>query len=183
MRGYNDEVSCTLPAMPIQKMPYKEPPKLPLSQKSIDAKKTELARLISLRKEVVKRLTTAREMGDLSENSGYKGAKHELGNIGRQMREINYILKHAYVPVIDEKPIAGFGKTITLQSVSTQPTKTLTFTLVGEYEVDVTENKYSLQSPIGTAVMGKTVGDTVELVSPKGTTVYKLTSCETFYKK
>lgn len=179
MSGYNEVDYCTLLAMPIQKMPYKEPPKLPLSQKSIDAKKAELARLISLRKEVVKRLAAAREMGDLSENSGYRGAKHELGNIGRQMREVKFILKHAYVPVIDEKPIAGFGKTVTLESESTQPTKTLTFTLVGEYEVDVTENKFSLESPIGMAVVGKTVGDFVKLISPKGTITYKIISCQT----
>jgi transcription elongation factor GreA len=165
--------------MSIQKIPYKEPPKLPLSQKSIDAKKTELARLISLRKEVVKRLETAREMGDLSENSGYRGAKHELENIGRQMREINFILKHAYVPQIDDRPIAGFGKTITLESVPGQPKKTLTFTLVGEYEVDIAENMYSLQSPIGIAVQGKKVGDLVEIISPKSKTTYKVVSCET----
>ena len=180
MRGYNVEVYCTLPAMAIQKIAYQEPPKLPLSQETINLKKAELSRLIELRKEVIKRLVTAREMGDLSENSGYRGAKHELANIGRQMKEINFILKHAYVPVIDERPIAGFGKTITLESVSVQPTKKLTFTLVGEYEVDVTENKYSLQSPIGTAVIGKTVGDSIELVSPKGTTTYRIISCDTF---
>lgn len=180
MRGYNDGTYCKLPAMPIQKFNQNEPPKLPLSQETIELKKVEMSRLIALRKEVIKRLVAAREMGDLSENSGYRGAKHELGNIGRQMREISFILKHAYVPIIDDRPIAGFGKTVTLQEVegvseqNSNSKKTLHFTLVGEYEVDVTQNKFSLQSPIGLAVTGKSVGDLVELVSPKGTKTYKI---------
>ncbi len=145
-------------------------PRIPLSQETLDQKRAELDRQLTLRKEVMKRLIVAREMGDLSENSGYRAAKFELGSIGRQLRELNHIIKHAYVPVISKEPIASFGKKVTLQN----DTKTIEFTLVGEYEVDILQKKYSLESPIGKAVMGKKVGDTVELISPNGRVSYKI---------
>lgn len=147
-----------------------EIPKIPLSQATIELKKAELARQQALRKEVMKRLIIAREMGDLSENSGYRAAKFELGSIGRQLRELTHILKYAYVPVISTEKICGFGKKITLKN----EIKTIVFTLVGEYEVDVEKQKYSLESPIGKAVLGKKAGDGVELVSPKEKVFYTI---------
>ena len=108
----------------------------------------------------------------VSENGAYTAAKFELGSIGRQLRQIKYILANAYIPVIKMDDKASFGKTITLKNDK----NTLTFTLVGQYESDVTENKYSLESPIGQAVIGKKVGDEIIIVSPKGKTTYILKS-------
>ena len=147
------------------------PDPIPLSQETLNQKIAERTRLQNVRKEVMKRLIIAREMGDLSENSGYRAAKFELGSIGRQLRELNHIIKYAYIPKISSDPIASFGKKITLKS----DTKTIMFTLVGEYEVDITLNKYSLESPIGKAVAGKKVGDSVELILQKGNVQYSIT--------
>ncbi|NCN45809.1 MAG: hypothetical protein COU63_01940 [Candidatus Pacebacteria bacterium CG10_big_fil_rev_8_21_14_0_10_36_11] len=149
-----------------------KPDQIPLSKIALEQKKAELERLTSLRKEVMGRLIVAREMGDLSENGAYTAAKFELGSIGRQLRQIKYILANAYIPVIKMDDKASFGKTITLKNDK----NTLTFTLVGQYESDVTENKYSLESPIGQAVIGKKVGDEIIIVSPKGKTTYILKS-------
>ena len=125
-----------------------------------------------LRKEVMKRLIIAREMGDLSENGAYSAAKVELGGIGRQMRQLKYILTNAYVPEVSKEQTAGFGKKITIKNKKT----TLVFTLVGQYESDVSENKFSLESPIGQAVIGKKIGDEVVVVSPKGKIYYTIES-------
>ena len=144
--------------------------KIPLSAEALAQKKADLARVLTLKKEVMGRLVVAREMGDLSENGAYKAAKFELGGINRQIRELNYILHHAYVPEIDVTDVAGFGKTITLKNAD----QTLVFTLVGSYEADPEQLKFSFDSPLGQAVNGKQVGDQVTVVSPKGKTEYSL---------
>lgn len=66
----------------------------------------------------------------------------------------------------------SFGKTVTIKNDK----NTLTFTLVGQYESDVDENKFSLESPIDQAVFGKKVGDKITIISPKGKSTYILKS-------
>lgn len=149
-------------------------PRIPMTQAALDAKQAELARLTTLRAEVVQRLQTAREMGDLSENGAYHAAKFELGNVGRQLRDVNHILANAYVPQASTAGVAGFGRTITLSN----GTKNLTFLLVSQYESDPKENKLSLESPIGQAVIGKKPGDVVEVTTPAGTVQYTVVSVE-----
>lgn len=110
-------------------------------------------------------------MGDLSENGAYTAAKFELGTIGRQLRAVRHILDNGYIH--ETKTAAGvadFGRVITLKSND----RTLTFTLVSEYESNPAEQKLSLNSPIGQAVRGKKVGDTVEVLAPTGITTYKI---------
>lgn len=146
--------------------------KIPLSQQALEQKKTELTKLVKLKQEIIGRLVVAREMGDLSENGAYRAAKFELGSVSRQLRQLNYILANAYVPEIEQNDLAGFGKVVTLQSKN----NTLTFTLVGSYEADPEQMKFSLDSPIGRAVCGKKVGDEVVVGSPQGNVCYLLKS-------
>jgi len=148
--------------------------RIPLSAEAIVEKKNKFQQLLSLKKEVMQRLITAREMGDLSENGAYKAAKFELGGINRQLRELSFVLKYAYVPEITTEVVAGFGKTITLKNEE----KELVFILVGEYEADPEKMKFSLSSPIGVAVAGKFVGDEVVVISPKGETSYLISKIE-----
>ncbi|MCC6711074.1 MAG: GreA/GreB family elongation factor [Candidatus Pacebacteria bacterium] len=148
--------------------------RIPLSVEAVEEKKNKLKQLLGLKKEVMKRLIIAREMGDLSENGAYKAAKFELGGINRQLRELNFILKHAYVPEVTTEVIAGFGKTITLKNKE----KELVFTLVGEYESDPEKMKFSLSSPIGLAVNGKQIGDKIVVVSPNGKLNYSVIKIE-----
>lgn len=147
-----------------------KPAKIPLSQQALDSKRTELARLMKLKKEILDRLVVAREMGDLSENGAYKAAKFELGGVRRQLRQLHYLLDNAYVPEIDQNDWASFGKVVTLKN----KTNTLIFTLVGSYEADPEQLKFSLDSPIGMAVAGKKIGDEVVVSSPKGEVKYLL---------
>lgn len=149
------------------------PPPIPFTYYAYEKLKKELVRLEKLREEVVIRLSAAREMGDLSENGAYKYAKQELGNIGRQIRDVRYKLKFGHV--VTTRSTNGqieFGSTITIENNE----RSLTFMLVSEYESNPSENKLSTASPIGKAVVGKKTGDLVTVQLPQGESLYTITS-------
>ena len=148
------------------------PPTIPFTAEAYAEKQAEFDRLTKLRVEVMARLQTAREMGDLSENGAYKYAKFELGDIGRRLRALKHLLENGYVAKVDtQTSTAEFGKTITI----TDGTKPMTFFLVSEYESDLTQNKLSVNSPIGKAAVGKKVGDHFSVETPRGKVVYTIT--------
>jgi transcription elongation factor GreA len=154
-------------SLPIKKIPFTED-----AYKKLEAEKKKLE---ALRVEVLARLKEAREQGDLSENGAYKYAKFELGNIGRQLRQIKYQLHHGYVAnvSVSAKNTAQFGCTITLQN--TQDQTEMSFMLVSEFESNPAEKKLSTHSPIGAATLGKKLHDTIEVSTPKGTKIFKVT--------
>lgn len=145
--------------------------KIPFTREAYEKLKNERLRLKQLREEVVVRLQAARELGDLSENGAYKYAKMELGNIGRQLRQIGYQLANGeVVEKHNSDGVIGFGSAVTVKS----ETKSLTFLLVSEYESNPAENKLSFNSPIGRAVMGKKAGDSVVVTLPAGQSSYTI---------
>jgi len=159
------------------KYKFPEPPivaKIPVTQLFFDQQQEKLKELSNLRKEVMGRLIVAREMGDLSENGAYHAAKAELGNLGRQIRTAKHILVNAEIPPISKDSVAGFGKKITLKNEK----KTLSFTLVSQHESDLVAKKYSMESPIGQAVLGKKINDKVEVISPRGKTSYLISAID-----
>jgi transcription elongation factor GreA len=146
-------------------------PPIPFTAEAYQAMEQERQKLLALREEVLVRLKVAREMGDLSENGAYKYAKFELGNIGRRLRELNHLLEHGVVT--EKKSHNGhidFGSQVTVESGEKQ----LTFTLVSEYESNPTRQKLSIQSPLGSALMGRQVGETVTVPTPSGEMHYKI---------
>lgn len=123
------------------------------------------------RASAVERLSKARSMGDLSENSEYHAAKEDLGVVEGRVRELQELLKH--VEVVEST--AG-GTSISLGShisVETSGNKQ-TFNIVGEFEADPMAGKLSSTSPIGRALLGKKVGESVEIIIPAGKTTYKV---------
>lgn len=149
--------------------------KIPFTKEAYEKLQKEQERLTRLREEVIVRLQAARELGDLSENGAYKYAKFELGNIGRQLRNIHYQLSHG--EIVDNKNTSGlvdFGSRVTIKN----DRHTLVFILVSEYESDPKQGKLSFTSPIGRAVSGKKTGDQVEVVSPAGHTRYMIVKVE-----
>lgn len=155
-------------------MPIAPPPiKIPFTKAAYEAMQAELERLTQERKAVIERLQTAREMGDLSENGAYKYAKIELGSIGRQLRELSHLLKNGEITAKTTNPSqVGFGSSVTLQRQDTG-IKT-TFLIVSTHESDPLEHKLSTESPIGQAIEGKKLGDTVLVQTPAGPVQYTI---------
>ena len=119
----------------------------------------------------IDRLQKARNMGDLSENSEYTSSKDELAIIEDRIFEIQETLKKA--EVVEDRHNnheVSLGSHITVLTNGEEKD----YHIVGEYEADPATNKLSTTSPIGKALLGKKVGDTVEIEVPAGTTQYKI---------
>ena len=129
--------------------------------------KDEIARLKKDRPRRIKILQEARSMGDLSENSEYDQAREEQANLEKRILEIEYTLEHA--TVIDKSSDdgkVGIGCNVELQYEDDDDTES--YKIVGSQEADPFNNKISNESPIAAAIMGRKVGDTVEVSSPDG---------------
>ena len=119
------------------------------------------------RAEVTQTLKEARALGDLSENSEYEQAREDQANLEKRIVEVEYALEHA--TVIDENKNdgrVGIGCQVELKYEDDDDTES--YKIVGSQEADPFNNKISNESPIAAAIMGKKVGDTVEVSSPDG---------------
>jgi transcription elongation factor GreA len=146
--------------------------KVYLTQKGLDDHKKEHEELVKIKRgEVVERLASARDMGDLSENAEYTAAREELAFIDGRIEELENILKQAVVIEEHHKgKLVDLGSEVTVQIKGRKEV----FTLVGEWEADPTEKKISHESPLGKALIGKTVGDDIEVEAPAGKMVYTI---------
>jgi len=143
-----------------------------LTQTGIDELKAELANLVSQRPAGAERIKYARELGDLSENAEYQTAREEQDRLETRISEVNHILKN--VQTIKKPKSNGevkLGSTVKLKDGVTQ-----TFQVVGTIEADPLNGKVSDESPIGKALLGKKVGDKLELKTPTETAIYKIIS-------
>ena len=122
------------------------------------------------REENKKDISTARSYGDLSENSEYDEAKQEQGKIAARIAELEYMIANAHV--MDESEldegVANIGSTVEVRRLETG--KIVTYTLVGSFGADPLNGKISDESPIGAAIKGSRVGETVEFAAPNGNT-------------
>jgi transcription elongation factor GreA len=119
------------------------------------------------RNEVTQTLKEARALGDLSENSEYDQAREDQANLEKRIAEIEYSLEHA--TVIDKNESdgkVGIGSSVELQYEDEDDTEN--YKIVGSQEADPFNNKISNESPIAAAIMGKKVGEVVEVSSPDG---------------
>jgi transcription elongation GreA/GreB family factor len=142
--------------------------KIPFTPAKYTAMIEERRVILIEREAVMGRLKIAREMGDLSENGAYKYAKFELGNIGRKLRELNYLIENGEAVTPAKHNTAQFGTNVTL----TDGERELTFLVVSEYESDPSKGMLSMKSPIGEAILGKKIGDAVEVALPNGVKNY-----------
>ena len=119
----------------------------------------------------VDRLSKARAMGDLSENSEYHAAKEDLGVVEGRSRELQELLKHVeVVEMSTDKHLVSLGSQIVVETNGASEK----FYIVGEFEADPMAKKLSSTSPIGRALLGHKVGETVEITIPAGKTTYKI---------
>jgi transcription elongation factor GreA len=128
------------------------------------------------REELSKRLRSAIQMGDLSENADYHKAKEDQGFLEGRIQEIEAILRN---PIIIEKTqsngVVYIGSHVTIQEGSLDPE---TYHLVGPSEADPRNGKISHESPIGRALMDKKVGDFAEAETPGGKLKFKIIKIE-----
>jgi transcription elongation factor GreA len=116
-----------------------------------------------------KAIEIARGHGDLSENADYDAAKEEQGMIEAKIRDLE--AKISLAEVIEPTELDGdrvkFGATVTIEDAESGDENT--YTIVGEYEADMKRNRISVTAPVARALIGKHVGDSVSIKTPKGT--------------
>jgi transcription elongation factor GreA len=126
----------------------------------------ELRDLVENRRPViVRRVATARAEGDLSENFAYHDARQELGLLDGRVQTIEATLRNAKVMETTVGDVVGLGSTVTIRDEFGEST----YVIVGPVEADVAGGRISMVSPLGAALMGRTVGDEVSFSSPGGT--------------
>jgi len=147
-----------------------------ITQKGLDTLKTELNDLVeNKRPKVVDRLSNARLQGDLSENSDYHNAKDELEFLDGRISELEDVLKNALVVRHGAKNGGvALGTRVTLKFNSSQHV----YEIVGDWEADPMKKKVSHTSPLGQALVGKKIGDKVEVDAPAGKITYEILSIE-----
>lgn len=120
-------------------------------------------------------IAEARAKGDISENAEYDAAKEEQGKLEARISKLEDTIARARL--VDEKNVdaskAYILSKVTVENVDSGAEQT--YTLVSEQEADITENKISVDSPIGSGLLGKEKGDVVEISVPAGTVKLKIT--------
>ena len=137
--------------------------------KGLDKLKKELEHLRSHERRVIsKQIAEARDKGDLSENAEYDAAKDAQGMLEMKIAKLEEIISNARI--IDESKIdtskAMILSQVTIQNLDNR--KTMKYTLVSENEADLKSGKIAISSPIGKALLGKKVGEKVEVDAPVG---------------
>lgn len=149
--------------------------KIPITAEGASRLRDELKTLKSVeRPAVIKAIAAAREHGDLSENAEYHAAREHQSFIEGRIAELED--QESRFEIIDVKSLKGkeimFGATITVAEEETDVEKT--FQIVGEYEADPAEGRISVTSPMARAMIGRKVGDSVEVTTPGGQKDYEI---------
>lgn len=128
------------------------------------------------RKEVAGKIKEAREQGDLSENAEYDAAKDEQRDIEARIEELEKILKNAEVVVEEEADLDKVSIGCSVKILDCEFEEELEYKIVGSTEANSLKGKISNESPVGKALLGKKVGDTVTVETPAGEFSYKVLS-------
>jgi transcription elongation factor GreA len=149
--------------------------RIPMSREGYDKKKAQLDHMKNVQMiEVTKRVATAREMGDLSENAEYHAAREDQGMLQAKIRQLEDELARAYI--VDRSNLPSdtvvFGARVKVKDLDFDEEEE--YTLVGPGEEDYDHNKILTTSPIGQGLIGKKVGDTAEIPVPRGVLHYKI---------
>ena len=152
--------------------------KIPLTRAGFDKIDAELKHLKSVeRPAIIRAISEAREHGDLSENAEYHAAKERQGQVEATIGDLEDKLSRAQV--IDPKTLSGdkavFGATLTLRDENDKAVK---YQLVGQAEADAKAGMISYNSPIGRALIGRSVGDDIEVTVPSGDKYFLLEKIE-----
>ena len=145
-----------------------------LTPAGLEKIKRELDELKKRRKDIIVRIQTAKEFGDLSENAEYDDARNEQSFVEGRLQELEEMIKHAKVieknSKISDKISVGSTVTVTVEGDEE------VYEIVGANESDPAKGKVSIESPIGSALVGAAKGDTVVVQTPAGKFDYKIVS-------
>jgi transcription elongation factor GreA len=149
--------------------------KVPMTAEGFTRLETELRQLKAVeRPEIIREIAAAREHGDLSENAEYHAAKERQGLIEKRVMELEDKVSRAQV--IDVSQLSGkdikFGATVKLADEDTDEESV--YQIVGADEADIKTGLLSITSPLARALIGKTKGDSVEVMTPKGSKSYEI---------
>jgi transcription elongation factor GreA len=149
--------------------------KIPMTETGYNRLQEELKRLKSVdRPAVIRAIAEARENGDLSENAEYHAARERQSFIEGRVLELED--KIARAEVIDVSKLSGklvkFGATVTLADEETD--EKAVYQIVGEDEADIAQRRLSVTSPLARALIGKTIGESVEVSTPRGARSYEV---------
>ena len=128
------------------------------------------------RKEVSQKIKEASEQGDLSENAEYDAAKDEQRDIEARIEDLEKILKNAEVVVEEEADLDKVSIGCSVKILDCEFEEELEYKIVGSTEANSLKGKISNESPVGKALLGKKVGDTVTVETPAGEFSYKVLS-------
>ena len=126
------------------------------------------------RKEVAQKIKEAREQGDLSENAEYDAAKDEQRDIEARIEELEKLLKNAEVVVEDEIDLEKINVGCQVKVYDIAFDEEMEFKIVGSTEANSLQNKISNESPVGKALIGRRVGDVVDVETQVGVIQYKV---------
>lgn len=149
-----------------------------MSAERLEELKRELEYLQTVReKEVAEQIKEARSFGDLSENSEYDEAKTEQGKLYSKIAEIQNLIENAeIIEDSDETDAVGNGSVVTIKDIEFDIIET--YKIVGSQEANPAAGKVSDDSPVGRALMGHAVGETVEVEAPSGIIKFEIIKIE-----
>ena len=155
--------------------------KIPFTQSGLEKIKTELQQLKNVeRQQVIRAIADAREHGALSENAEYHAARERQSFIEGRITELEDVTSRA--EVIDTSRISGetvtFGVTVVIVDELTDIE--YNYSIVGPYEAELEEGKISTASPIAKGLIGKRVGESVEVQTPRGPHPYEIISISVY---
>ena len=126
------------------------------------------------RKEVAQKIKEAREQGDLSENAEYDAAKDEQRDMELRIEELEKLLKNAEVVVEEEIDVNKINIGCKVKLLDVEYDEEMEFYIVGSTEANSLQNKISNEAPVGRALIGKSVGDVVDVETQAGIIQYKV---------
>lgn len=147
----------------------------PMRPKGYDALRTELLDLKGQRPEIARAIEVARAHGDLSENADYDAAKEKSGMVEAKIRDISMKLSEA--EVIDPSKLKDFSKIVfglSAKILDLDTDKERVLSVVGAEESNIEKGLISYESPLGKALIGKMVGDDVQVKLPSGLKEYEV---------
>ena len=150
--------------------------KIPLTVRGAEKLKQELHNLKTVqRPAVIQAIAEARAQGDLSENAEYDAAKERQSLIEGRIADVEGKLSNAQIidpSTLDAEGRCVFGATVRIEDTDTG--ETMSYQIVGDDEADIKESKISISSPIARALIGKSVGDVVEVLAPGGVREFEI---------